>query len=247
MPSTLFNWAAAPALDLTSSCSSSFIFICSLYFFYLLFLFSLSAHYIYLYLFFIFYLNLLLQGISLHLPYHLLSSFMLSPPPDWDWNAVSKYRDGREASILDPTNWYYAFATSEICELIQGCKIHGSVSWRIMKQGMDMVCISICFFPFVFFWFACEDEVISITEMFTWWIIKQGKAPFKGWTHFWPEPLAFCTTPHPSFSVPSCLVMMILIYSVPNFWQDFLSLLSVSYWASQILSVSDILIWGNSS
>ena len=190
MPSTLFNWAAAPALDLTSSCSSSFIFISSLFF-------SLSAHYIYLYLFFIFYLNLLLQGISLQLPYHLLSS-------------VSKYRDGREASILDPTNWYYAFATSEICELIQGCKIHGSVSWRIMKQGMDMVCISV-FFPFVFFLVACEDEVISITEMFTWWIIKQGKAPFKGWTHFWPEPLAFCTTPHPSFSVPSCLVMMILI------------------------------------
>ena len=31
-----------------------------------------------------------------------------------------------------------------------------------------------------FFLFACEDEVISITEMFTWWIIKQGKAPFKG-------------------------------------------------------------------
>ena len=103
------------------------------------------------------------------------------------------------------------------------------------------------FFSFVFFWFACEDEVISITEMFTWWIIKQGKAPFKGWTHFWPEPLAFCTTPHPSFSVPSCLVMMTLIQSVQNFWQDFLSLQSLSYWASQILSVSDILIWGTSS
>ena len=139
MPSTLFNWAAAPALDLTSSCSSYFIFILLIIFYlYLLFIFSLSAHYIYLYLFFIFYLNLLLQGISLQLPYHLLSS-------------VSKYRDGREASILDPTNWYYAFATSEICELIQGCKIHGSVSWRIMKQGMDMVCITISFFQSSFF------------------------------------------------------------------------------------------------
>ena len=39
MPSTLFNWAAAPALDLTSSCSSSFIFISSLYFLYLLIIF----------------------------------------------------------------------------------------------------------------------------------------------------------------------------------------------------------------
>ena len=180
------------------SCTGSHLILLIIFYLYILFIFSLSAHYIYLYLFFIFYLNLLLQGISLQLPYHLLSS-------------VSKYRDGREASILDPTNWYYAFATSEICELIQGCKIHGSVSWRIMKQGIDMVCISICFFQSLFFLFACEDEVISITEMFTWWIIKQGKAPFKGWTHFWPEPLAFCTTPHPSFSVPSCLVMMILI------------------------------------
>ena len=133
------------------SCTGSHLILLIIFYLYLLFIFSLSSHYIYLYLFFIFYLNLLLQGISLHLPYHLLSSFMLSPPPDWDWNAVSKYRDGREASILDPTNWYYAFATSEICELIQGCKIHGSVSWRIMKQGMDMVCITISFFQSSFF------------------------------------------------------------------------------------------------
>ena len=89
------------------------------------------------------------------------------------------------------------------------------------------------FFSIVFFWFVCEDEVISITEMFTWWIIKQGKAPFKGWTHFWPEPLAFCTTPHPTFSV-LCLVMMILIkISIQHFWQDFLSIPSASYLASQ--------------
>ena len=73
------------------SCTGSHLILLIIFYLYLLFIFSLSALYIYLYLFFIFYLNLLLQGISLQLPYHLLSS-------------VSKYRDGREASILDPTN-----------------------------------------------------------------------------------------------------------------------------------------------
>ena len=99
------------------SCTGSHLILLIIFYLYLLFIISLSAHYIYLYLFFIFYLNLLLQGISLQLPYHLLSS-------------VSKYRDGREASILDPTKCNYAFATSEFCELIQGCEIHGSVSWE---------------------------------------------------------------------------------------------------------------------
>ena len=73
------------------SCTGSHLILLIIFYLFILFIFSLSAHYIYLYLFFIFYLNLLLQGISLQLPYHLLSS-------------VSKYRDGREASILDPTN-----------------------------------------------------------------------------------------------------------------------------------------------
>ena len=66
------------------SCTGSHLILLIIFYLYLLFIISLSAHYIYLYLFFIFYLNLLLQGISLHLPYHLLSSFMLSPPTDWD-------------------------------------------------------------------------------------------------------------------------------------------------------------------
>ena len=31
---------------------------------------------------------------------------------------------------------------------------------------------------------------------------KQGRNPFKEWTHFWSRPLAFCRTSHPSSCVP---------------------------------------------
>ena len=144
------------------SCTGSHLILLIIFYLYLLFIFSLSSHYIYLYLFFIFYLNLLLQGISLHLPYHLLSSFMLSPPPDWDWNAVSKYRDGREASILDPTKCNHAFATSEFCELIQGCEIHGSVAWEwdLIFGGSCSWAWIWCVFVFVFFLSSFFDLLV---------------------------------------------------------------------------------------